>query len=181
MGESLANKIMNMAKISHVTKIVPILLLALLNSVIAAGENKVLIKNGNFDNGLVGWTGRAKTEEIDGNKVAVVEAGPSQRLLSQKVRVRSAKRANLQFRYQFSEDFKGKGFQVRMMRDEGDDGENWTYYDVKADAKSKGKWKNFKGHLTGFDMSSDNTFEILVYSGSGKVLFDDFNLDPEGK
>jgi hypothetical protein len=159
-------------------KIIVFLILTLITDVrfqAIASEN--LLKNGDFDKGTSAW-GNFKTELIDSNNVCVVEASTVAKKLQQSFTAMGLKEVELTFKYKASPEYKGKGFQVQINKEQV--GWNQWYFRNVA-IKDNAEWSTFKMKYDKFQSSGIYSIKIEIHPGAGKLYFDDIVLVSNGK
>lgn len=157
--------------------IVLLILMAFANKtfVSAATDDENLISNGSFDEGVSKWGGQQKFIEEDGNKVGYINVLSFKQTMEQSFDTKGVKSVNVTLRYKASDDYKGKGFQVQIHKENV----GWTYWqfrDVKIDKKAK--WHDFKMNFSGFKATGIYSLRIVIPPGSGKLFFDDIKVTP---
>jgi hypothetical protein len=156
-------------------KLILVLLMVVTFSWIVYAEDN-LIGNGDFSAGIGKWIGDRKIETIDGNQVAVIEAGSNTKKFQQSFNGRGLKAVEITLRYKASEDYKGKGFQLQIFR-EGADMDDWTFRNVTFDklksGETKSDWKTLKWTFNKFKRDGYYSLKIEAQPGQGKLYFDD--------
>jgi hypothetical protein len=151
----------------------------------AFAQKKNLLLNGGFEEGINRWLGERKIETIDGNKVAVVEAGDSRKDFHQAFTGRGLKSVDIKLRYKPAKDYKGSGFTIIVYAYVSNDyiSDEVTSFKIPI-SKNNDEWKDVKVKYDRFNkMISQYTFKVEMAKGKGKIYFDDISVteSEEGK
>lgn len=145
-------------------------------------DAKALIKNGDFEKGGANWRGDRKVIDEPGatgdkvNRVNAVELKKTQvKEFSQDLVTSNLKDIVITFRYKASEDYTGRGFQMKMERPNGSS----TFRNIPV-PDGGGDWKTVKWPFSEIREDNRLKFIIEVREGEGTLYFDDFTSEIKG-
>jgi len=134
-----------------------------------------LVENGDFSKGSSRWDGDENVEyetSAEQNKVCKIEVDDDGDLeFHQKFSVDDYKDLFLTFKIRKSEDYEGRGYQVRFIRKDG----SYTYMERKLPKNND--WKEMEIKFSDIKRSSHIELRFIVRSGeSGYLAFDDISV-----
>lgn len=120
-----------------------------------------------------GWSGDRKFEEIEDNRVLVLEA-EKKKIVSvhQDIKTRDLSDLYVTLRYR-SDDYEGRGFQLRGKRQNGSS--TYRTHTLIAD----GKWHEIKWRFSELRGSNELRLSLDLLEGEGTVLIDDVVVETE--
>lgn len=142
-----------------------------------AGEN--LIINGDFSKGSSRWKGDENIEfetPEEKNKICKIEVDEDDDIefLQSISSTSKYKDLILKFKIKKSENYKGRGYQVRFIRSDG----SYTY--MNRDLPKNNDWKDMEIKFSDLQKSSRIELKFIIRSGdSGYLAFDDIVVTGE--
>lgn len=131
-----------------------------------------LAKDSSMDTST-GWSGDRKFEEIEKNRVLVLEAEKKKIVVvHQDLKTRDIPDLYIKLRYR-SKDYKGRGLQFRGKRQNG----SYTYRlnQIIAD----GRWNELKWRFSELRGTNELRLSLELLEGEGTVLIDDVVVETE--
>ncbi|MDR0533251.1 MAG: hypothetical protein LBH01_04785 [Verrucomicrobiales bacterium] len=128
-----------------------------------------LFKNGDMNNGTIGWQGDRRFVDDGDNRVMEVKAKKSgPRVFSQEISTEKATGLTVKFKYKTA-DYKGKGLRIEVKWTSGNT-QYTRYGDVEL--KADGAWQEAGNKIT--DINASKVSVVFTLSeGEGTVYFDD--------
>jgi hypothetical protein len=137
-----------------------------------AGEN--LIINGDFAKGSSRWKGDENIEfetPAEENKVCKIILDEDDDIkFHQEIRTKGLKDLTVKYRLKKSQNYDGRGYDVRIIRDDG------SFYFYNQSLPKNGDWNDRSVTFSDLKKSSRIKVTFLIRSGnSGYLLFDDIS------
>jgi len=151
------------------SSIVVMLVCLLVPCLLFASEN--LFRNSDMTT-RAGWRGDRSFDEFEGESVLVMRANP-RRAMSVEQTINTARLRDIEFKFRYrSEDYHGRGFQVRGVRQGG--GATFRTINPKVD----GEWQEYSWRFSSVQGSPTISFQIQLLEGEGSIMFTDITATP---